>query len=148
MYELIVRRHFDASHIVEGHPGKCANLHGHRWVAEVAIRCRELNPIGIAIDFGDIRRLLDEVLPDHRHINDVIPPGYKPTAEGISAWLTTVLSQRVAALGGDLSRVTIWESPDAAATYDPDAATDYPGAARGPSARRRPGEGAVGRGER
>lgn len=120
MYELIVRRHFDASHIVEGHPGKCKNLHGHRWVAEVAVVAERLNEIGIAVDFGDVKRALDEVLPDHRHINDVIPGEFKPTAEGISAWLTGELRPRLRALGGELRRVTIWESPDAAATFYPD----------------------------
>lgn len=120
MYELIVRRHFDASHVVEGHPGKCKNLHGHRWVAEVVVAAEALNEIGIAVDFGDVKRALDAVLPDHQHINDVIPQRFKPTAEGISAWLTAELRERIRGLGGVLRRVTIWESPDAAATFYPE----------------------------
>ncbi|MBE3589459.1 MAG: 6-carboxytetrahydropterin synthase [Firmicutes bacterium] len=120
MYRLTVRRHFDASHIVEGHPGKCARLHGHRWTAEVRIDCPRLNEIGLAIDFGDVKRALDEVLPDHRHINDVLPAGYNATAERIAQWLYETLAPRFAAMGGLLVEVAVWETPDAAATYIPD----------------------------
>ncbi|MBX5476419.1 MAG: 6-carboxytetrahydropterin synthase [Clostridia bacterium] len=120
MYRLTVRRHFDASHIVEGHPGKCARLHGHRWVAEVEIDCPRLNEIGLAIDFADVKRALDEVLPDHGHINDVLPEGYNATAERISQWLYETLAPRFAAMGGRLARLTVWETPDAGATYIPD----------------------------
>lgn len=126
MYELTIRRHFDASHIVEGHPGKCANLHGHRWVAEALIRCPKLNAIGLAIDFADVKRLLDTHLPDHRHLNDVLPENWPATAEGLSHWLHEALCPEIARLGGELLRLTIWESPDCAATYRPDPPDEAP----------------------
>ena len=120
MYELRVKRHFDASHIVIGHPGKCAQLHGHRWVAEVSIVCQELNSIGLAIDFGEIKQLLDRYLPDHRHLNDVLPEGFAATAEGVSRWLFHQLREPVAELGGRLRFVRVWESEDCAAAYLPE----------------------------
>lgn len=119
MYKLVVRRHFDASHIVEGHPGKCATLHGHRWVAEVQVVCQTLNAIQMGIDFGAIKALLDQHLPDHQHVNDVLPAGYNATAERISEWLHKLLAPEVEKLGGRLVGVTIWETPDCAATYIP-----------------------------
>ncbi|HEX6971955.1 MAG TPA: 6-carboxytetrahydropterin synthase [Limnochordia bacterium] len=119
MYELTVRRHFDASHIVEGHPGKCARLHGHRWVAELVVACEKVDAIGIGIDFGALKAACDEVLPDHAHINDRLPPGWPATAEKISEWLYATLRPMIAELGGRLRCVRIWESPDCAATYLP-----------------------------
>lgn len=119
MYELTVRRHFDASHIVEGHPGKCARLHGHRWVAELLVRCERLDSIGIGIDFGAIKALCDAVLPDHSHVNDRLPPGWPATAEKLSEWLYGQLSGRIGELGGELRLVRIWETPDCAAAYLP-----------------------------
>ncbi len=120
MYELLVRRHFDASHVVEGHPGKCARLHGHRWVVEVLLQCPRLNAIQMGVDFGTVKQLLDEVLPDHRHLNDVLPPGFNATAERVAEWLYGHLAPRVAPLGATLRRVTVWETPDCAAAYVPD----------------------------
>lgn len=124
MYRLTVRRHFDASHIVAGHPGKCARLHGHRWQAEIDVDCPGLNDIGLAIDFGDLKRILDGVLPDHGHLNDVLPEGFNATAERVSEWLHGILAAPIAELGGELRRVTIWETPDAAATFLPDSPRD------------------------
>lgn len=47
---------FDSGHRVLGHEGKCANLHGHRYTAEVTVTAKDLDKIGRVIDFSVIKR--------------------------------------------------------------------------------------------
>lgn len=47
---------FDSGHRVLGHEGKCANLHGHRYTAEVTVTAQGLDKIGRVIDFSVIKR--------------------------------------------------------------------------------------------
>ena len=55
---------FDCAHMLSGHRGKCANLHGHTYKVQVTI-LGELkdsgSSLGMVLDFGDLR----EVLQDH-----------------------------------------------------------------------------------
>lgn len=51
---------FDAGHRVLGHESKCANLHGHRYVAEVCVTAPELDKLGRVIDFGVLKGVVGE----------------------------------------------------------------------------------------
>jgi 6-pyruvoyltetrahydropterin/6-carboxytetrahydropterin synthase len=78
---------FEAAHQLPDHPGKCRRLHGHRY--ELHVRCRApVDPAtGLAIDFGDIKRVVRErVLSvlDHSYLNELLPV---PSAEHIAAWI-------------------------------------------------------------
>lgn len=46
---------FDAGHRVLGHEGKCRNLHGHRYVAEVSVEGPELDDLGRVVDFSSLK---------------------------------------------------------------------------------------------
>jgi 6-pyruvoyltetrahydropterin/6-carboxytetrahydropterin synthase len=66
MRNTITRRfEFDAGHRVLGHEGKCANLHGHRYVAEVKIACPELDNLGRVIDFGKVKEIIGRWIDDN-----------------------------------------------------------------------------------
>lgn len=41
MYTLKVEGAFEAAHMVNGYPGKCARLHGHNWVVEAVVKGRD-----------------------------------------------------------------------------------------------------------
>ena len=50
---------FDAGHRVLGHEGKCANLHGHRYVAEIEVApLAKLDSLGRVVDFSVIKEKL------------------------------------------------------------------------------------------
>lgn len=59
---------FDAAHRVLGHKGKCRHLHGHRYVVEVSAEAKELNGLGMVVDFSVLKEKvgwwIDEFL-DH-----------------------------------------------------------------------------------
>ncbi|WP_106875022.1 6-carboxytetrahydropterin synthase [Candidatus Phycorickettsia trachydisci] len=58
MFSCSITVHFDAAHRVIGHKGKCVDLHGHRYVLEVSIRARQLDQLGMVIDFSDLKQII------------------------------------------------------------------------------------------
>jgi 6-pyruvoyltetrahydropterin/6-carboxytetrahydropterin synthase len=108
MYYLRIKQHFDSAHKLNDYDGECANLHGHRWIAEVCLSFDTLQDNGIAIDFKVIKDKLKEILPDHRYLNDIMKEN--PTAENIAKWIYKRLPSKC-------QSVTIWETPECSVTY-------------------------------
>jgi 6-pyruvoyltetrahydropterin/6-carboxytetrahydropterin synthase len=59
IFEVYFKTHFSAAHALKGYPGDCARLHGHNWIIETFVKCRELDDIGIDIDFRDIKQAVN-----------------------------------------------------------------------------------------
>jgi 6-pyruvoyltetrahydropterin/6-carboxytetrahydropterin synthase len=109
----------DAAHYLPEHPGKCANMHGHRWKVTIEVVSGALNAQGMVVDFGDLKFAAEAL--DHSVINDVPyfaePDAPPPTAEHIARYL----AQQVAALPDikwSTIRVTVEETPGAQVTYE------------------------------
>jgi len=120
MYELMVRRTFAAAHQLRGYKGKCESLHGHNWVVEAFVEARELDHIGLAIDFGVLKRMLSGILEelDHKHLNERAPfDTLNPSSENLARFIHDVLKDSLAGRAVQVCRVRVWESPDACATY-------------------------------
>jgi 6-pyruvoyltetrahydropterin/6-carboxytetrahydropterin synthase len=49
---------FDYGHRILNHESKCANLHGHRGLAEVTVTADKLDSLGRIIDFGKVKELV------------------------------------------------------------------------------------------
>jgi 6-pyruvoyltetrahydropterin/6-carboxytetrahydropterin synthase len=131
MYEIIVEKHFDAAHYLRGYKGKCENMHGHRYKVRVHVSAKKVNEIGLAYDFTDLKRHLDDILKryDHTCLNEV-PPFDKinPSSENIAAAIYTELKEKLSAgpavtltavEAPVLSEVEVWETPEQGVTYRP-----------------------------
>ena len=123
MYEISVERHFDAAHALRGYQGKCETLHGHRFRVVARVRASELDDIGLAYDFSELKRHLDSILSrfDHTCLNDV-PPFDKinPSSENIASTIYDALQSKLAAAPLDIPCVEVWESPHTGVSYSPD----------------------------
>ncbi len=123
MYELKVTKHFAAAHNLREFYGKCENLHGHNWFVEVRVRARELDRIGLVMDFGVIKRHLDGVLDiiDHQYLNEL--PAFQadnPSSENIARFIFNTLATLIREESSGrvwLHSVSAWESENASATY-------------------------------
>ncbi len=124
MFELTVRSRFSAAHSLCGYPGDCARLHGHTWTVEVKVTGDKLDQLGMLVDFKDIKKQLSKIIDqlDHRFLNDI--PGFReegvnPTAENLAYYIYKTLEQAIDAIreGVRLKEISVWESPDAYATY-------------------------------
>ena len=120
MYRLSVSDNFSAAHKLCGYEGACKNLHGHNWKVKVTLACDVLDDIGMALDFGVIKRLLGEILDelDHNYLNDL--PYFKdknPTSENLSRYIFERFELALTQLPGKVESVEIFESERSSVTY-------------------------------
>ncbi len=122
MFELKVVTHFAAAHQLTLVAKKCENLHGHNWKVEVFIAGDKLNDAGVVMDFGEIKRHLAGIKKtlDHRFLNELECFQHSnPSSENIARYIAETMQEKIAVPGIRLSRVRVWESEDACATYIP-----------------------------
>ena len=77
--------------------GKCENLHGHNYKIEIYARGRELDNIGLLVDFVELKAAADEVVTylDHRNINELPPfDELQPSAENLAKYVLERVSKR------------------------------------------------------
>ena len=109
MYTLKLTHHFDSSHYLKEYKGKCANVHGHRWVVNIEITTSNLKN-DMIVDFSQLKNIID--ILDHKSLNDVVI--FNPTAENLSKYLFDKILEET----GFHSKITLFESPEASITYE------------------------------
>jgi len=120
IFEVYVKTDFSAAHFLAGYPGDCARLHGHNWLIDVYVRCRDLDRLGMAIDFMEIKKAVQSVIShlDHANLNELAPfREINPTSENIAKFLYQELGQQLNSDGVTISKVKVAETPDAGAFY-------------------------------
>lgn len=119
MFRLQVEDSFASAHQLREYRGKCENLHGHNWRVRARVKGERLDPCGMLMDFGILKKTLHDLLErlDHRFLNEVEPfAAVNPTSENIAAFLFRELSRLLPA-GVSVHDITVWESEKCAATY-------------------------------
>lgn len=120
MYELMVESKFAAAHQLRGYQGKCEKLHGHNWRVTVAVTAERLDEQGLAMDFHDLKKSLNEVLDqlDHTFLNDIFPfTQINPSSENLAKWIYDNLTKKINSENLEVASVTVWESDTASASY-------------------------------
>lgn len=130
---------FDMAHLLDGHDGKCQNLHGHTYKLQVIVSGETENngaKKGMVIDFADLKRAVNELIispMDHAFIYDqsseretkiaqllqqlnsktfALP--MRSTAENLAQFIFQRLQENV---GFHLHSVRLWETPTSFAEY-------------------------------
>jgi len=120
MFEVTVTTVVSAAHHLRGYKGKCENNHGHNYKVEATVGSKEQDETGLTLDFGILRKLLEQVAGkfDHSCLND--HPEFKdlnPSSEN----LARVIYRGLAALVEDhpvkVIRISVWESEGSFVTY-------------------------------
>jgi len=121
MYTISVQAHYDSAHLLRDYEGKCARLHGHRYVVEVALQAAEVGSMGMAYDFSDLKGLLNEVVErfDHQNLNEIPPfTEIESTAENQARFFFQEIKKRLPPeLAGGLIYARVSESPGQWAQY-------------------------------
>jgi len=97
-------------------------VHGHSWRVVARLAAARLDGEGMAYDFVAVRDALAALTArlDHRDLNTVPPfDRESPTTERIARWFFEEL--RGSLPDAPFEAVTVYEGPDASATYLPDA---------------------------
>jgi 6-pyruvoyltetrahydropterin/6-carboxytetrahydropterin synthase len=133
MYKVTKELYFCYGHRLMQYDGKCRVPHGHNAKVAIDLEANTLDPVGMVVDFTDIKRVIqgwiDDTL-DHRMLlrkddplakwlQEVGEPCFlmdqNPTAEALAQIIFTY----AAAQGFSVVEVRLWETPDAYATYRP-----------------------------
>jgi 6-pyruvoyltetrahydropterin/6-carboxytetrahydropterin synthase len=123
-FEVMIERNFSSAHQLRGYQGKCENLHGHNYKIEICARGRELDNIGLLVDFGELKTAADEVVQylDHRNINELPPFDVElnPSAENLARYILERVASRVGDERVQIYKVRCFETPTSIATYQVD----------------------------
>ncbi|MFI7133436.1 6-pyruvoyl trahydropterin synthase family protein [Nonomuraea sp. NPDC050153] len=60
-----MRHNFETAHRLPHLAGKCLNLHGHSWWAEVTVRAAQLSDEHTVVEFGAFKKALRAFVDDH-----------------------------------------------------------------------------------
>ncbi len=138
MYILKVKSTFDSAHFLKGYEGKCANIHGHRWVVEIEVSSESVETEGtqrgMVVDFGILRDDLKHVTEkmDHTLIYELgslkastvqalesegfalYEVGFRPTAENFAKYFYGIMKEK----GYSVLRAGVYETPENYACYE------------------------------
>ena len=120
MYEIKIESSFSGAHRLREYEGQCEDLHGHNWKVEVFVTGEELGTDGLLVDFKWIKRATEEVLQglDHKFLNELGAfEGLNPSSENLARHIHESLRKQLNRKNVTVSKVTVWESDTAAATY-------------------------------
>lgn len=116
MFEIKVESSFAAAHHLLNYNGVCENQHGHNWKVEVTAQGEVLDKSNMLMDFKILKKYLNEVLDllDHKDINELDEfKDISPSSEIIAKFIYDKLKANIP----NLSKVTVWETEKACASY-------------------------------
>lgn len=139
MYKIAKEFSFDMAHMLDGHDGKCKNLHGHTYKLQVEVS-GELEESGpkraMVMDYGDLKKVVNQYIldeMDHAFIYDLhseketkianllkdldskvfgIP--YRTTAEAMAKYMFDTLKNKA---NIPVSLIRLWETPTSYCEY-------------------------------
>jgi 6-pyruvoyltetrahydropterin/6-carboxytetrahydropterin synthase len=124
MFQVSVEETFSSGHALRGYKGKCENPHGHNYRVQVTLEGRQLDGIGLLIDFTQLKEVMRGVIKrlDHQFLNDLEPfKTVNPSAENMAKYFYDEISGQLNDLpaGARVTDVVVWETDTAMAKYQP-----------------------------
>lgn len=119
MYEVTVATTFDATHALRMYDGRFEPVHEHCWGVRARFVGRELDEIGVLVDFGLVRERLRAITRSlsGAHLNDwPALAGRNASAEHVARVIFDEL-RADARLAPSLYSVTVTEAPGCEATF-------------------------------
>lgn len=120
MFELEITREFSSAHQLRGYNGDCSKLHGHNYQINAVLRAKELDEVGIAVDFKRLKAVLDDIIKEFDHTNLSDNPLFKdinPTSEVIAMVIYKKLSKAFNSETVKVYQIKVRESASSCATY-------------------------------
>ena len=137
MYILKTKSEFDSAHFLKDYNGRCANIHGHRWVVAIEVGSEtvldEGPNRGMVVDFGKLKDDLKEEASklDHTLLMEkgslspetkaamesegfsMVELDFRPTAENLAKYFFDIMSTK----GYTVVLARVWETPENCAEY-------------------------------
>jgi 6-pyruvoyltetrahydropterin/6-carboxytetrahydropterin synthase len=129
---------FDSMHRVDGHPGKCRNIHGHTYLYEIQIQVPDNNVVGYELDFAVLKSIVSQYIDGYLDHTSILNPADKdiielckqynykyyemslygdgkycnPTAKNISIEMFIALDELLMNTTASVSNVRLYETPN------------------------------------
>ena len=122
MYEVEVEDEFSAAHFLKLYDGTWEHRHGHNWKVSVIMRSEKLDSMGVVVDFEMLKPALKKVLAEFQGTSFNEHPDFKdgklnPSTENIAKTIHDRLLKSVKSPNAKIVKVTVWETPEASASY-------------------------------
>jgi 6-pyruvoyltetrahydropterin/6-carboxytetrahydropterin synthase len=118
--EVGLSRNVRAFHIMPGMPGPEGQLHDHDYRIEIVVDREQLDDRGMVCDLDVLEAALTELTSrvEDRNLEEIRPAEAEAvTVEVFARWVHDTLAPVVAASGGEVLAVRVWESPVAFGGY-------------------------------
>lgn len=130
---------FDSSHMLDGHDGKCQNLHGHTYSLEITVSDGLIEAgakAGMVMDFADLKTIVKQTVIepfDHAFIYHGGNARESQIAALLEGWqmktlrlnrrttaenLSVEIYGRLKTAGLPVCGVKLWETPTSCAEYE------------------------------
>lgn len=122
MFEVTVEDEFSAVHFLKLYDGSWEPRHGHLFKVAVTARSEALDSMGVVVDFEWLKPALKKTLSEfhEKSFNDHPEFRSKNTStENIAKAIYDRLSSGLPSKSARIAKVTVWETPDAQASYLP-----------------------------
>jgi 6-pyruvoyltetrahydropterin/6-carboxytetrahydropterin synthase len=131
MYRVTREIRFCYGHRLLNYDGKCRHLHGHNGRAVITLQAKELDPLGMVMDFTQIKHVVTgwiEQTLDHKmllHRDDPVLPFLRQLGEPVYVMEVNPTAENIARLiydfavsqGFPVVEVQLWETDHCYATY-------------------------------
>ena len=67
--DIFIKTHFSGGHHLRDYPGSCEVPHGHNWKVKVTVRAKQLDNLGMGIDFKTLKLHVNKVIDELDHCN-------------------------------------------------------------------------------
>ncbi|HZK42720.1 MAG TPA: 6-carboxytetrahydropterin synthase QueD [Syntrophomonadaceae bacterium] len=117
-FEVTVIKEFAAAHRLNNYSGNCSRVHGHTWKIELVVAGKDLDDIGMHIDFRYLKSVLSQIIDvyDHTYLNEIEPFNeINPTAENVAKEIYQKATELL--VDYKVQMVKVWESSSAYVTY-------------------------------
>ena len=123
MFEIVVEDEFSAAHALKLYNGSLEPRHGHLFRVAVTMCADSLDSMGVVSDFEELKPALKKILAEFHEKSFNDHPDFKgkvnPSTENIAKAIHDRLAKSLRSGSAKLSKVSVWETPDAKAAYIP-----------------------------
>ncbi len=120
MFDIFIKTQFSAGHHLRDYPGNCEKPHGHNWNVKVTVRARELDDLGMGVDFRVIKKAVALVMDDLDHCDLNSHKAFRdknPSSENISVYIFDQLSAVLSNERYDLYSIQVGETAGSGVIY-------------------------------
>ena len=120
MFDIFIKTHFSAGHHLRDYPGNCEKPHGHNWNVEVTVRAKELDELGMGVDFRVVKKAVAAVMADIDHCDLNEHPAFQdknPSSENIAVYIYEQLQEPLHGERYDIHSVMVGETPTSGVIY-------------------------------